>query len=139
MSTMNNKYTFIDLFTGAGGLYRGFKNAGMEHLLSVEIWKPAIDTLKSNYPDIELYEGDIRELDAEKLQEYLQGKQCDVLVGGPPCQGFSTIGKRLERDPRNELVFEFIRIVNIVRPKFFIMENSGDIFVSSKFILFLSC
>lgn len=120
---MNNKYTFIDLFTGAGGLYRGFKDAGMEHLLSVEIWKPAIDTLKSNYPDIELYEGDIRKLDDKKIQEYLKGRECDVLVGGPPCQGFSTIGKRLEKDPRNELVFEFIRIVNTVRPRFFIMEN----------------
>jgi DNA (cytosine-5)-methyltransferase 1 len=132
---MNNKYTFIDLFTGAGGLYRGFKNAGMEHLLSVEIWKPAIDTLKSNYPDIELYEGDIRKLDAEKLQEYLQGRECDVLVGGPPCQGFSTIGKRLEKDPRNELVFEFIRIVNTVRPKFFIMENVKGLLSASKGIM----
>lgn len=135
MSTMNNKYTFIDLFTGAGGLYRGFKNAGMEHLLSVEIWKPAIDTLKSNYPDIELYEGDIRKLDAEKLQEYLQGRECDVLVGGPPCQGFSTIGKRLEKDPRNELVFEFIRIVNTVRPKFFIMENVKGLLSANKGIM----
>lgn len=132
---MNNKYTFIDLFTGAGGLYRGFKNAGMEHLLSVEIWKPAIDTLKSNYPDIELYEGDIRKLDAEKLQEYLQGRECDVLVGGPPCQGFSTIGKRLEKDPRNELVFEFIRIVNTVRPKFFIMENVKGLLSANKGIM----
>lgn len=135
MSTMDNKYTFIDLFTGAGGLYRGFKNAGMEHLLSVEIWKPAIDTLKSNYPDIELYEGDIRKLDAEKLQEYLQGRECDVLVGGPPCQGFSTIGKRLEKDPRNELVFEFIRIVNTVRPKFFIMENVKGLLSANKGIM----
>ena len=72
MSTMGNKYLFIDLFTGAGGLYRGFKNSGMDHLLSVEIWNPAIDTLKSNYPDIELYEGDIRELNEEKLKKYLQ-------------------------------------------------------------------
>lgn len=123
MSTMENKYSFIDLFTGAGGLYRGFKDAGMDHLLSVEIWKPAIDTLRDNYPDIELYEGDIRELDEKKLEGFLNGRECDVLVGGPPCQGFSTIGKRLEKDPRNELVFEFIRIVNTVRPKFFIMEN----------------
>lgn len=117
------KYTYIDLFTGAGGLYRGFKNAGYEHLLSVEVWKPAIDTLKNNYRDIELYEGDIRNLGGAELKSLLQGKECDIIVGGPPCQGFSTIGKRLAKDPRNELVFEFIRIVNEVRPKMFIMEN----------------
>lgn len=119
----NKKYTFIDLFTGAGGLYRGFANAGMEHLFSVEIWNPAIETLKNNYPDISLFEGDIRELKGEKLVELLRGRECDVLVGGPPCQGFSTIGKRLAKDPRNELVFEFIRMVDEVKPKFFIMEN----------------
>lgn len=119
----NKKYTFIDLFTGAGGLYRGFANTGMEHLFSVEIWKPAIETLKKNYPDINLYEGDIRELKGKKLTTLLNGKECDVLVGGPPCQGFSTIGKRLTKDPRNELVFEFIRMVDEIKPKFFIMEN----------------
>lgn len=135
MSTMDNKYSFIDLFTGAGGLYRGFKNAGMDHLLSVEIWQPAIDTLKTNYPDIELYEGDIRKLNEEKLKEYLNGRECDILVGGPPCQGFSTIGKRLEKDPRNELVFEFIRIVNTVRPKFFVMENVKGLLSANKGIM----
>ena len=70
----NKKYTFIDLFTGAGGLYRGFANAGMEHLFSVEIWNPAIETLKNNYPDISLFEGDIRELKGEKLVELLRGR-----------------------------------------------------------------
>ncbi len=120
---MKDKYTYIDLFTGAGGLYRGFKDAGMEHLFSVEIWKPAIETLKKNYPDIELFEGDIRNLKGDELKRLLKGRECDVLVGGPPCQGFSTIGKRLAKDPRNELVFEFIRMVDEVRPKFFIMEN----------------
>jgi DNA (cytosine-5-)-methyltransferase len=132
---MKSKYSFIDLFTGAGGLYRGFKNSGMEHLLSVEIWKPAINTLKSNYLDIELYEGDIRDLDKEKLMKYLKGKECDVLVGGPPCQGFSTIGKRLEKDPRNELVFEFIRIVDTIKPKFFIMENVKGLLSANKGIM----
>lgn len=132
---MSNNYTYIDLFTGAGGLYRGFKNIGFKHLMSVEIWKPAIDTLKKNYPNISLYEGDIRELDDEKIQEMLQGQKCDVLVGGPPCQGFSTIGKRLEKDPRNELVFEFIRIVDVIRPKFFIMENVKGLLSANKGIM----
>lgn len=118
-----NKPFFIDLFTGAGGLYRGFKEAGYEHLFSVEVWEPAIKTLKKNYPDINLYEGDIRQLDAETIMSLLNGHECDVICGGPPCQGFSTIGKRLAKDPRNELVFEFIRIVNTIKPKIFLMEN----------------
>lgn len=129
---VSKKYTYIDLFTGAGGLYRGFKNAGLEHLFSVEIWKPAIDTLRLNYPGIELYEDDIREL---KGKELLRDRECDVLVGGPPCQGFSTIGKRLEKDPRNELVFEFIRMVKEIQPKFFIMENVKGLLSANKGIM----
>lgn len=131
----NSKYTFVDLFTGAGGLYRGFKNAGLNPIFSVEIWKPAIQTLKKNYPEINLYEGDIRGLKADKIQALLGEKECDVLVGGPPCQGFSTIGKRLERDPRNELVFEFIRLVSEVKPKFFIMENVKGLLSANKGIM----
>lgn len=119
----NRQYTFIDLFTGAGGLYRGFADAGLKHLLSVEMWNPAIETLKNNYPQIELYEGDIRTLSGEELKKILKKEKCDIVVGGPPCQGFSTIGKRLAKDPRNELVFEFIRVVNELKPKLFIMEN----------------
>lgn len=132
---MGNKFTYIDLFTGAGGLYRGFRDAGMEHLFSVEMWEPALRTLKSNYPDIKLYEGDIRNLDEVKIKELMSDKECDILIGGPPCQGFSTIGKRLERDPRNELVFEFIRFVDIVRPKFFIMENVKGLLSANKGIM----
>lgn len=132
---MSGKFTYIDLFTGAGGLYRGFLDAGMEHLLSVEMWQPAIKTLKRNYPDMELYEGDIRNLDEAKIKELLYNRECDVLIGGPPCQGFSTIGKRLERDPRNELVFEFIRFVDIVQPKFFIMENVKGLLSANKGIM----
>ena len=131
----NTKPTYIDLFTGAGGLYRGFKDAGFEHLFSVELWKPAIDTLKHNYPGINLYEDDIRELDEDTILKLLNGKECDVLIGGPPCQGFSTIGKRLEKDPRNELVFEFIRVVEIVKPKFFIMENVKGLLSANKGIM----
>lgn len=119
----NRKCTFVDLFSGAGGLLRGFKDYGYEHLFSVEVWNPAIQTLKSNYRDIKLYDDDIRKLDNEKIESLLAGRECDVIVGGPPCQGFSTIGKRLAKDPRNELVFEYIRAVNTIRPKVFLMEN----------------
>jgi len=120
MSSKNN-HNFIDLFSGAGGLMRGFIDAGYKPLFSVEMWEPAVETHKLNYPDIKLFAEDIRTIDNERLSKY-RGK-VDVIVGGPPCQGFSTIGKRLVKDPRNELVFEFIRFVETIQPKVFLMEN----------------
>lgn len=115
------KYSFIDLFSGAGGLMRGFIDAGFSPLFSVEIWEPAVDTHNINYPNIPLAAEDIRTISNERIEKYRSS--VDVIVGGPPCQGFSTIGKRLVKDPRNELVFEFIRFVDIIRPKVFLMEN----------------
>lgn len=114
-------YTFIDLFSGAGGLMRGFLNAGFLPLFSVEMWEPAVETHKLNYPQISVWDEDIRVIDNSRLEPY-KG-MIDVIIGGPPCQGFSTIGKRLVKDPRNELVFEFIRFVDVIKPKMFLMEN----------------
>ena len=128
----NKKPTFIDLFSGAGGMHRGFVDSGYESLFSVEIWQPAIKTLRRNYPDINLYDDDIRKLKQDKISELLHGRECDVVVGGPPCQGFSTIGKRLAKDPRNELVFEFIRMVDTIRPKVFLMENVRGLLSANK-------
>lgn len=115
------EYKFIDLFSGAGGLLRGFMNAGFSAAFSVEIWEPAIKTHKYNYPHVPVWSRDIRAIKDEELKDY--SDKIDVIIGGPPCQGFSTIGKRLVKDPRNELVFEFIRFVDVVRPKIFVMEN----------------
>ena len=114
-------YKFVDLFSGAGGLLRGFMNAGFTPVFSVEMWNPAVETHKLNYPNIPLLNRDIRTITNEELQQYVGS--VDVVVGGPPCQGFSTIGKRLVKDPRNELVFEFIRFADVLRPKAFLMEN----------------
>lgn len=116
-----NKYSFIDLFSGAGGLLRGFLNEDFNPSFSLEFWKPAIETHELNYPFVPLWDCDIRSVSNEKLSEYRH--KVDVVVGGPPCQGFSTIGKRIVKDPRNELVFEFIRFVNQIQPKIFLMEN----------------
>lgn len=115
-----NKPKFIDLFSGAGGFLRGFMDAGFEPVFSVEKWEPAIETHKLNYPNVKLIDKDIKEIKNSELAQY---KDIDIIIGGPPCQGFSTIGKRLVKDPRNELVFEFIRFVNVIQPKIFLMEN----------------
>ena len=113
--------SFIDLFSGAGGLLRGFMDAGFKPEFSVEVWDPAIQTHKRNYPNVPVWDRDIRTIKDEEIKKY-KGK-VDLIIGGPPCQGFSTIGKRLVKDPRNELVFEFIRFVNVIQPKVFLMEN----------------
>lgn len=118
---MTKKRTFIDLFSGAGGFLRGFMDANFEPLFSVEVWKPAIQSHERNFPQIPLYDKDIRTINNEELFKYKD--KADVVIGGPPCQGFSTIGKRLMKDPRNELVFEFIRFVDVIKPKVFLMEN----------------
>ena len=119
--TMKNKLTFIDLFSGAGGLLRGFMNQGFSPIFSLESWEPALETHKLNYPNVPVWGRDIRTVNNDELQPYKE--KIDVVVGGPPCQGFSTIGKRLVKDPRNELVFEFVRFVDQIRPKIFLMEN----------------
>ena len=116
-----NSLTFIDLFSGAGGLLRGFIDAGYNPVFSVEMWEPAIATHKINYPSVKIIESDIRNISNDSLNKYCDN--VDVIVGGPPCQGFSTIGKRIVKDPRNELVFEFIRFVDTIKPKVFLMEN----------------
>jgi len=121
MRRKNRKITFVDLFSGAGGLLRGFLDAGYKSVFSLEMWAPAVKTHKKNYGKIPLIAEDIRNVPDGNVRAYC-GK-VDVVVGGPPCQGFSTIGKRLVKDPRNELVFEFIRFVRLMQPKVFLMEN----------------
>lgn len=122
------KTTFVDLFSGAGGLLRGFLDVGYSAIFSVEFWQPAIETHNHNYPNIPLIAEDIRNIADERILAYKNS--VDVIVGGPPCQGFSTIGKRLAKDPRNELVYEFIRFTNTIKPKIFLMENVKGLFSS---------
>lgn len=125
-------FTAVDLFSGAGGLLLGLKEAGFKTLFSCEINKSACQTHRANFPDIPLFEGDIQDLTYNKIIEFTKGQAVDVVVGGPPCQGFSLFGKRRfvntrgynpQEDPRNKLVYEYIRIVKLLRPKYFFMEN----------------
>ncbi len=127
----SEKLTFVDLFSGAGGFLRGFMDAGYHPLFSVENWKPAIATHKTNYPNILLLPKDIREITDEEFIKNTNDEKVNVVVGGPPCQGFSTIGNRNPDDERNNLILEFLRVVNVLKPDYFIMENVRGL-VSSK-------
>lgn len=114
----------IDLFAGCGGLSKGFEMAGFEITGFVESWKVAVNTFKANFPYSIHLGSDITKISDEEIME-LEKKhgKIDGIVGGPPCQGFSSQGKRDPKDPRNSLLMEFIRFVRILQPKFIVMEN----------------
>lgn len=115
------KRKIIDLFCGCGGLSYGFEKAGFEISLAIDNWKDAIDTYNHNHKDEIAKCIDIHKLDYEHLKEFI-GK-IDGVIGGPPCQGYSTVGTRDINDPRNHLYLEYCRIVEIIKPKFFVIEN----------------
>jgi len=114
--------SFVDLFSGAGGLTLGLKNAGWRPLLAVDSWSDAVSTYRANFRDHHALLSPIEGLTESKLRETVQ-ETPDWVVGGPPCQGFSTIGKRVKEDPRNQLVREFARVVSILKPGGFVVEN----------------
>ena len=116
----------ISLFSGAGGLDIGFRDAGFETAVMVERDSACCRTLRTNMPDVPVIEGDITEIStAEILQAAkLKPLEAALVVGGPPCQSFSLAGRRMGlNDPRGRLVLEFIRIVREALPVGFVMEN----------------
>ncbi len=117
-----NPPTFIDIFCGAGGLSLGLQMAGWENLLAIDNWNDALDTYQANFPNHKVLNIDIKLLTKEKLLEKIDSRP-EWIVGGAPCQGFSTIGKREREDPRNALVMEFKRIITVLKPGGFILEN----------------
>ena len=118
-----NNPTVIDLFSGCGGISTGFKEAGFDVLLGTDNWKDSLDTFKFNHLGATVLEADIYNLNGKKIKQAIGNREIDVVVGGPPCQGFSLAGDRKEKDKRNKLIFEFVRIVKELKPKFFLMEN----------------
>jgi DNA (cytosine-5)-methyltransferase 1 len=119
---MSKNPSFIDLFCGAGGFTLGLRQAGWKPLLGVDAWADAVQTYRRNFCDHPVFHGDIKSL-SEKLLGEILPESPEWVVGGPPCQGFSTIGQRKREDPRNQLVHEFVRIVSILQPKGFVVEN----------------
>ncbi|MDQ5821646.1 MAG: DNA cytosine methyltransferase [Actinomycetota bacterium] len=119
---VDREHTFIDLFSGCGGLTLGLQQAGWNCLLAVDHWKDAIATHRHNLRDHAAENVDIHDLNERRLSKLLVQRPTWV-VGGPPCQGFSTVGKRQRQDPRNELVREFREVVRILQPDGFLIEN----------------
>ncbi len=117
------KYTVYSLFTGAGGFDIGFEEAGFEIIGASDIWKESEKTMKLNFPNVPFICKDIRLLTSKEILESTNGEYPDVIIGGPPCQGFSVMGDKNSADPRNSLFESYARIVDDLKPKCFLFEN----------------
>ncbi|MBE9230800.1 DNA cytosine methyltransferase [Cuspidothrix issatschenkoi LEGE 03284] len=115
----------VDLFAGVGGMTLGFEQAGFDVLASVEIDPIHCATHKFNFPFWTVLCKSVEDTTGREIRNNseIADQEIDVVFGGPPCQGFSLIGKRAFDDPRNSLVFHFIRLIVELNPKFFILEN----------------
>tara|TARA_B100001250_G_scaffold116921_1_gene99191 strand:- start:3069 stop:4286 length:1218 start_codon:yes stop_codon:yes gene_type:complete len=112
--------TFIEVCSGAGGLSKGFIDSGFKPLLLNDTDKYCVETLKMNHPEANIIKGSMVDLDLEKYKD----KKIDVLMGGVPCQSFSQAGKREGiKDDRGKLILHFIKMINILTPNVFIIEN----------------
>jgi DNA (cytosine-5)-methyltransferase 1 len=114
----------IDLFCGCGGMSKGLTDAGLNIIAGIDVWDKAINSYKKNFHHQAICQ-DLTKLPPEKFDDMYnkEHKQVDLIVGGPPCQGFSIAGKRDTKDPRNSLFMEYVKYINYFNPKAFIMEN----------------
>ena len=115
----------LALFAGGGGLHRGFVDEGYSSVLASDVERTSADTFALNFPEIPFHCGDIRHLTPAHAKRLVGDSDIDVIVGGPPCQGFSTIGDQIHADPRNSLSEAFGRLVRWLRPRCVLMENTN--------------
>ncbi|RSK23945.1 DNA cytosine methyltransferase [Hymenobacter metallilatus] len=136
----------IDLFCGCGGLTEGLKNAGYEVVGAVDNEPIAVKTYRINHPGVYVWEQDIKDLKASHIfkETGLREGQLDLLAGCPPCQGFSrlttlngSIDTGKERRAKNELLFQFERLVKVLRPKAIMLENVPALYDNSRLQRFL--
>ena len=129
------KNTVLDLFCGCGGLYYGFIEAGFEVVLGIDYWKDAITTFENNHKDAIGLVADLFNETPKQISQKTGIKKVDIIVGGPPCQGFSIAGKRIVDDERNQLYKSFVNFVDFYNPKIFLLENVPNIVSMGKGIV----
>ncbi len=130
------KYNVIDLFAGVGGLSYGFSKISDFNIIAAnEIEKDISIAYTLNHPDVKMINCDINDLTEEKLNKVLKNKKIDIIVGGPPCQSYSTLGKR-QMDDRANLFMQYKRILQILKPTVFVFENVVGILTMDKGNLF---
>jgi len=113
----------IDLFCGIGGLSLGFEQSGFEVVSAIDMWKDAIVTFNHNRKSPVGKVETVEMFNQTELMELTSQHHISGIIGGPPCQGFSTVGRRIVDDPRNKMYLEFFKAVKIAQPDFFVIEN----------------
>lgn len=122
---MEKKYKVIDLFCGCGGLSKGFELAGFEITGGIDFNKDAIKTYNRNFKNAKGLCCDLSQMNVKDINNMFKNlKDIDVIIGGPPCQGFSSANRnKVEDDPRNKLFFEFVKFVDLAKPRAIVIEN----------------
>ena len=127
MNKKNKQFTVLDLFSGAGGFSLGFKHAGFDVLCGIDNDLAAINTYQKNFGSEKGVLLDLSQtVNFKNLEKIITGK-VDVIIGGPPCQGFSVAGKRIAEDPRNKLYKTYLEFIDFYKPKAVIVENVPSI------------
>lgn len=128
---MSKRLRIIDCFCGAGGLSIGFEKAGFEVVYAFDIDKAAIDTYKNNpgYHHGKAFVRDVYGVSKASIEQDIGQPlgNIDVMIGGPPCQGFSVQRRGEDNDPRNKLILEYCRLIKEIKPRFFVLENVGGL------------
>lgn len=123
---LNKGITSFDLFSGCGGLTEGLRQCGIHSLFATDIDENCEKTFHTNFPSTPFLRKDITEISKEEVDSLIGGTVPDIIVGGPPCQGFSLANKnrnKIADDPRNRLFYGFVKFIKWYQPKCFIMEN----------------
>lgn len=134
VSDLISKPSAVSLFSGCGGFCEGIEQSGFSVQVAVELDKFACETYRHNFPRTPLFAGDIHDFlaaNSTHASDYHLEK-IDLVFGGPPCQGFSQIGKRRLEDERNELYKQYSRVVRILKPRVFLMENVPNLALMNK-------
>lgn len=122
----NIQFTSIDLFSGCGGMSLGFQMAGVHSILASDIDENCEKTFRRNFTDTPFLCKDIIQIQKNEIDDLINGQTPDIIIGGPPCQGFSLANKnrnKVAEDPRNKLFYHFVKFINWYSPKAFVMEN----------------
>lgn len=120
---MKGGLNVLDLFCGAGGLSTGFKQAGFNIILGVDNDEDALETFKLNHSESKIICGDVSNITKKDIKDVIGNIKIDIIIGGPPCQGFSMAGRRDPRDERNTMIEKYLNLVSKLNPKLFVIEN----------------
>lgn len=143
-SSLAGRPRALDLFCGCGGLTRGLRDAGFEVIGAIDNDAYALEAYRANHRNVRVWQSDIRRISVSRLMQELKLKkgQLELLAGCPPCQGFSTIrtmnGGRRIADVRNDLLFEYLRFVRVLRPRTLMLENVPGLAADRRFARFIS-